>query len=260
MTQHPTIDRVPALTLFSDIMHPDTTYRVLRLLGEAKMGKSHLLTKIFPAIARRQYNTECAVVDLRNGITVSDILHNVCTQMGGESRFPAYFAAYADWTNRPAVEVKGLQALLSSISVKAGQSDDPRRKERLLVTKFLADLTAMAPSTLLLMFDAVEQSDPAIQTWLMHDLLPGLTAKPHIRVVVAGRTLPDAAGSYAAYCHTFQLTPVEDESAYIDFCRELNLPIGEQSIKDVARVLDHKPGLFVELVLPKFGRRGVAHG
>ncbi|MBN1992835.1 MAG: ATP-binding protein [Anaerolineae bacterium] len=257
---HPTINREPAVDLFHQIMHPQSTHWVLRLLGEGKMGKSHLLTKVFPLLARQSYQAAWAVVDLRGGITAPDILHQSCAQLGGETRFPSYYAAYENWLNQPRVEVKGLQALLSSISIRAGEQDtDPRRVERLLTTKFIADLQTLAPDPVLLMFDALEQSDPAIQHWLMNELLVSLTPLQHVRVVLAGRAIPDAAGSYAACCHSYELVPVRDETAYIVFCQQLNLTITEQSIRDFALVFDYKPGFFVDFVLPKFSQAGAAH-
>ncbi len=258
---HPTINREPAVDLFHQVMRPQPTYRVLRLLGEPKMGKSHLLTKVFPLLARQTYNAACAVVDLRgSSITAPDILHQSCAQLGGEARFSTYYAAYEKWLNKPVVEVKGLQALLSSISIRTGEQDvDPRRVERLLTTKFVADLQALAPNPVLLMFDALEQSDPATQHWLMNELLVNLKPLDHVRVVLAGRTIPDPAGSYAAHCHSYELVPVRDEAAYFAYCRQLKLEIEEPLITGFAHLLDYKPGLFVDMVLPKYQGRGATH-
>lgn len=258
---HPTIDREPAIMLFHQIMQPAPTHWALRLLGEAKMGKSHLLTKVFPLLAQHTYHTPYAVVDLRGSrATVPDILHQTCAQLGGEVRFPAYYAAYDAWLNRPVVQVKGLQALFSSLSIRASDPGaDARRVERQLTTKFVADLAHLAPQTILLIFDALEQSDSTVQDWLMTELLVGLTPFEHVRVVVAGRVIPDAAGSYVSRCHSYELTPVSDENAYITYCQTLSLDIEEVVIKRFAYLLDYKPGLFVDMVLRKYGQKGAAH-
>lgn len=259
---HPTINRESTITLFQEILHPQSTHRVLRLLGEAKMGKSHLLTKVFRLLAQQTGYIFSAVVDLRgSGVTMPDILHQSCAQLGGEAHFPTYYAAYESWLNPPAVQVSGLQALLSNISIRTGERDaDPRRMERHLTTKFVADLQALAPRPVLLMFDALEQSDEATQHWLMYELLVSLIPLAHVRVVIAGRAVPEAAGSYVAYCHSYELIPVTDEAAYIAYCQQHKLTITEQSIRDIARLLDYQPGFFAEMVVKKFRPEGVSRG
>lgn len=259
---HPTIDCEPVLRLFDEMMQPSPSYRMLRLWGEAKLGKSHLLTKVFPLLAQQTYQVPCSVVDLRSSnVTVPDILHQTCAQLGGEARFPAYHAEYAAWLNRsPVVQVKGLQALFSSLSIRAAEPEaDARRVERQLTTKFVADLAQLAPQARLLMFDAVEQSALSIQNWLMDELLVSVMPLDHVRVVVAGRIIPAAAGSYTTRSHSYELTPVRDEAAYITYCRHLQLNIEEPLIKGFAHLLDYKPGLFVDMVLPKYGQKGAVH-
>lgn len=49
---HPMIDGEEVLDLFATFIQPQSRHRVLRLLGEAKLGKSHLLTKVLPVLAR----------------------------------------------------------------------------------------------------------------------------------------------------------------------------------------------------------------
>lgn len=261
MTHH-TIDCEPAIRLFDEMMQAAPTHRMLRLWGEAKMGKSHLLTKVFPGLAQQTYQTSCSVVDLRSSnVTVPDILHQTCAQLGGEGRFPAYYREYEAWLNlSPVVQVKGLQALFSSLSIRAAEPEgEARRVERQLTSKFGADLAGLAPQALLLMFDAVEQSAPSIQNWLMDELLVSVMPLAHVRVVVAGRTIPAAAGSYTTRCRSYELTAVQDEAAYVSYCRQLQLNIEEPLIKGFAHLLDYKPGLFVDMVLPKYGPKRAAH-
>lgn len=259
----PTIDRIDVIDLFEQLMQLTPPHRVLRLLGDSKMGKSHLLNKVFAPLARKNYRIPCAVVDLRgNSITVSYILHLLCAQLGGEHHFPTYHAAHDAWLNQPRVEVKGLKAWLSSVNVRAGASErDPQRIDRQLTTKFVADLQNLAATPILLLFDQLDNSPVNIQNWLMDELLVSLALLENMRVIVAGQTMPDAAGSYAAVCCSYELTAVVDENAYIDYCRHHELTIPDQSIKDFARVFDYKPGLFVDWVLPKFSQpRGAAYG
>ena len=77
---HPTINGEEILALFHELMQPDSDQRVLRLMGQAKLGKSHLLTKVFPTLARQE-QAACrhAILDLRSQAQgVPDVLHSAC--------------------------------------------------------------------------------------------------------------------------------------------------------------------------------------
>jgi hypothetical protein len=75
----------------------------------------------------------------------------------------------------------------------------------------------------------------------------------HVRTVVASRSpLPDVDSSYALCCEDHQLKAAPNVDDYITYCRELNALLGEQSIRDFAYACDYTPGMFVELVYPKF--------
>lgn len=92
----PIIDRIDAVQLFRELIDPNSPQRFLRLLGEAKMGKSHLLTRIFPKIAAEQ-GFDCVVLDLRNQqITIVEHLHQIRNNLGRD-RFLHFDAAYNEW-------------------------------------------------------------------------------------------------------------------------------------------------------------------
>lgn len=86
-------------------------------------------------------------------------------------------------------------------------------------------------------------------------LLIPLSRLGHLRVVLAGRSLPQAHGSYRVLCQDYQLQPVKDMEAYVEYCKNSNLTLTEQSISVLAQAFDYIPGLFAE-VLPKFIHRG----
>jgi hypothetical protein len=129
--------------------------------------------------------------------------------------------------------------------------------ERLLTPKFVTDLQSLSPQPRLLMFDALEERDPRTLRWLIDELLVSLMLLEHIRVVMAGQSVPQPAGSYAARCHSCELVEVKDEAAYIQYCGQQHLKIGDQSIKDIARLLDYQPGMFADMVVKKFRQQGV---
>ena len=99
--------------------------------------------------------------------------------------------------------------------------------------------------------------------WLKDVLLVAISRLDHIRIVVAGRSLFEAHGSYRALsrCYPF-LCPVTDIEAYITYCQRIKAQIVEQSIDDLAFACDYAPGTFVDMVLPRFvpQRIRIGHG
>src|SRR5205823_1804706 len=107
------INTQEAITFFHNLMQSQDQMRLLRLVGEAKMGKSHLLTKVFPILAQQDYQARCAILDLRNQtLTVPDFLHHACSHLGSQAYH--YYTAHQEWLNRP--KKVGIQQLLAFFS------------------------------------------------------------------------------------------------------------------------------------------------
>jgi hypothetical protein len=252
MHHYPTINGEEILDRFQQLMQPHSPDRVLRLLGQAKLGKSHLLTKVFPGLARQEQSAcRYAILDLRSQAQgVPDVLHSACAQLGDEG-FSRYLAEYKTWRSRPRVEASNLQALLSKISISArDEAEESRRIIPDLTLAFVSDLRAQPHQPALLLFDAVDNAADATRDWLMDSLLVQVAGLTHVRCVVAGRTVPDAAGGYAAFCASYELQPVTEEEAYIRFCQSEGIGLVEQSIRDIAKCCGYFPGYFVELAQP----------
>lgn len=250
-----TIDRDSAISLFHQLMQSESEFRILRLVGEAKLGKSHLVTKIFPLLASQTYRAHYAVIDLRSqGQTIPDVLHTICGLLGGENVFPSYYDAYKEWIQRPKLNVSGLQAFFAHVDIRSESESDENRMACYLVPSLIAGLGCLDDTQLLLLFDTLDTSGEKITSWLMNTLLVHLSALAHVRIVVAGRSVPEACGSYATICRSYSLLPVVEEDAYVVFCRELGIgtDLEDQTIRAMARLFDYKPGLFVDFVIPKF--------
>lgn len=249
MKPHKTINRQNVLTRFEALLQPDTLQRVLYLSGEAKMGKTHLLTRIFPEIARTK-NMPHAILGFNAQVRVVDILYELCHKLDLGGDFAHFRAAHTDSLNRPAVEVTGLQALFSKITVRAG----PEGKERdptlqtHLTDKFMQDLRALPPHPVVFFFDALDTAPVEIQTWFFNTFLNLLTTLPHLCLVVAGRTLPQPGSGYARYCQHALLGVVSDVKEYITYCQLMQATLPEQSIRDFAHATNYKPGYFADLI------------
>jgi hypothetical protein len=255
-----TINTYGVIREFRQMMLPNSPNRVMRLIGDGKMGKSHLLTKVLPSLSRQEFQAGCSILDLRNSLhSVPDILHMACSQLG-TSNFDGYYEAHQSWMNRPKVEVKGLLAKFSRIDISAKDNqEDTRSRDRQLTTKFVHDLTNIH-SELLLLFDSVSDASAQMQSWLLDTFLIQVAPLSHVRVIMAGRTLPEAHGSYAYLCQSYHLRPVTDVEEYITYCKRLESTLSEQSIRDFAHACDYTPGMFAELVVPRFVQQRPANG
>lgn len=253
------IDRKDTIARFHALMESSDQFVVMRILGSAKMGKTHLVSKVFPKIAREQYGAMCAVIDLRNPQqSVSDHLLIAHDLLGGDATFPEYAAANLQWMSRPLVDVHKVVAVLSRLSFSGRDTvEEARRHESLLSSKFVTDLARLNPKPVVLLFDAVNDASEEARNWLLNIFLVQLSRLPHVRVVLSGRTIPEPAGSYATCCDSFELLPVTEEEAYVEFCQARQFDLSDQSIRDFARAVRYAPGLFVDWVEPVFGVKGV---
>ncbi|MEW5960073.1 MAG: hypothetical protein AB1801_20310 [Chloroflexota bacterium] len=243
-----TINRHYEIALFDRLVQPDSPHRILHLLGDAKMGKTHLMTCIFPQRAG-EHRLHCAVLSLHSQIRVADILQNLSSRLAEAGPFTNFERAYHAWATRPVIEASDIQGLFAKINISAQKAEEESLKiDPMLTTHFVADLRLLAARPLVLLFDALDNAPEPIRAWLFHTLLGQLALLPHLRVVVAGRNLPDPAGDYAACCRVHRLPPVHDEMEYINYCQKIKAALVEQSIRDFARAIDYRPGQFVGLV------------
>ena len=236
-----------AISLFHEFMQLSSEKRVMHLIGDAKMGKSHLLTRIFPTLAVRDHQAQYAILDLRNGMhRIPDILHYACASLG-ESHFDRYKAAYHEWTLKPKVNIQGMKAFASSVHIDAKDTVEDRQARDLeLTNQFVQDLSCLNNTLVLFLVDSFNNAKEAIQVWLLNKLVALISQYAHVRVIIVGRTLPEAPGSYASRCQTVRLTAIKDIEEYVNFCKKINATLVEQSIRDLAHATDYTPGLFAE--------------
>lgn len=247
-----TIDTHEVIKLFLQLMEPNSSIHVLRLNGGGKMGKSHLLTKVFPTLVKQDYQASWAMVDLSRPFqTIPDILSQICVQLD-EQCFEAYYAADQAWSNRPKVDVKGLTATFSRVDILAkDHTDDIHDRARILTISFMRDIHKLKAPLIVLFFDSIDQASEEIQGWLMETLLIPVSRLSHIRVVMAGRFLPEVHGSYRILCRDCSLLPVKDIKAYFEYCVNVNSTLSERDISILAHAFDYTPG-FVAEALRKF--------
>lgn len=249
-----TIDRRQAVALFRELMRPDGPFRVLLLAGDTKLGKSHLATKVFPRLARQEHAARVAVLDLRNqALTIPDLLHAACVQLGDEASLAHYHDAHRKWLDRPAGETPSLRSLFTRRKTPGERQDTGQQMTRRLVSVFVTSLRRLDGKPLLFLFDSIDSATERTKAWLMDTLLVQLAHLNNARVVVAGQSLPDASGSYAALCYAHELIPVMERAPYLEYCRQTGVKLTEEQVQAIMTAFDYKPGLFAE-VMPKFRR------
>src|SRR5215216_5999463 len=163
----PTIDREEAIIHFRQLLELESPLRILRLVGAPKMGKTHLLTKVFRRIAEQQA-AHCTVIDLRNPQqTITTHLHNTCSQIG-YCHFPTFDRAYTEWLNRPQIQITGLRAIFANFSVRASsESFNTDHVIPHLTRCFVSDLQKLNARIVVLIFDQMDNVAPETQAWLM---------------------------------------------------------------------------------------------
>jgi len=256
----PLIDREEVVELFHRLLDPFRTKRIIRLVGDPKMGKSHLLTKVFPILAH-QYKTRCVILDLRSREqNIIRHLYNACGLLG-DTHFKTFTEEYYAWLNQPQTSPSDLQSLLSSIAVWARKNKATTEDMVYRLTYcFINDLRQLDAYPLVLIFDTVNNATNATQKWLMDDLLVQLYQLPHVCIIIGGRTLPEASGTYASACYDYTLRPVEKVDAYIRYCQEVNANLPEQEIPNLAKVVAYTPGRFAEAIEARFPNRSIING
>ena len=245
----PTIDHRHVMDAFHALLDPGGAVRVLRVLGEAKLGKSHLLTKVLPALAAAA-GAGTTVCDLRSPSQgpIDHLLY--LRQALYDLAWPRFDPIYADYRQRPQSAGADLNAILAAMAQRGQEEREAARWATPLTQAFVADLRAGGQPRVLV-FDSVEQAAGATQAWLMDVLLAQLASAPTVRVAVGGRQLPEAPGSYAACCRSCALHPVVEEKHYVDYCRTVQArSLPEDHIPTLMRALGFSPGAFAEAIVP----------
>ena len=244
-----TIDRQEAIEIFQRLISPDSQVRFLFLEGESRMGKSHLLYKVFRSLAREQLHTRTALLDLRNPLqTIPDILYSACSQLGSD--YCNQFLAESKTLMKPqSIRIEKAQALFSHIDIQIKEGREYADNRVVLLTSaFMSDLSTHNDILSLLLFDDFDQASNTQQSWLMDVLLPLLSVLNHVRVVIAGRSIPPVPARFAVSSTVYRLLPINDLQFYIDYCQKQNISLADETIRTITNLADYNPGNFVQFI------------
>ncbi len=256
LTASETINAYEAIRLFREMMYIDAQKRILCLTGSGKIGKSHLLTNVFPVLASQDYQARYALLDLSTPFSsVQDMLNQLCIQLGAQD-FHAYNTAVQELTRRSQVDEERLLTTVAQITVADKDYQGViYNNARYLSAQFIKDAaTQRTDQQILLLFDNVREASNEMQWWFMKIFLYSTSRLKHLRVVFAGRSVPEPDDSYQEFFQSYQLRPVTYIREYIVYCQNNKLTLSEKTIQTLVPHLDYIPGLFID-VLPHFTMR-----
>ncbi|MDJ0900584.1 MAG: hypothetical protein QNJ55_17415 [Xenococcus sp. MO_188.B8] len=235
-----TIDTQTAIKKFLNFIDIKSKYRVLGLTGDSKMGKSHLATKVFPQECKT-FNMCPIAVDLEHLKRSNDIIECILFQLENNE---IYFA------DSSKIELSKIVAVNAQITVNArSESINDKEAAGLWIHRFTRNLRKVTNKRILLIFDSVNKASEETQTWLKTFLsMVARLSSPDIRIVIVGQQLPILPSTIDLLYTELKLKQVLDEKEYITYCRDCNLNLVEQSIKDFAHACEYKPGFFAELM------------
>jgi len=253
-----TIDTHEAVKLFHHLMEPEHRFRILYLIGQANMGKSHLLTKVFPIIVEHKYHARHILIDLRNTpiSSVPDILNTVCAQLGPQN-CSNYYHAYQKLMGESSSGITRLLTDFSYLDTSPTAYSDIQKRDDRLTTQFMLDLSGLQDKPVVFFFDSFDQATAQMQIWLTTSFLMKVSLLPYVRVVVAGRTLPEVPGGYVDLHQVHQLYPVREEAEYLAYCQNTQVKLAEQEIVAAARDCNYTPGMFVNYLFTKLVQQKV---
>jgi hypothetical protein len=253
---HATINAKESIALFHKLLQADSRIRMLFLEGASKMGKSHLLSKVFFVLASQQYQAYCVIIDLkRQPLTIPDILNSASEDLG-EHLCPLFKAATKEKMKHSDMNVVFEKALTlgSRIDISVPSSGIERDFQLWnfhLTTQFVTDVSRLCHHNRLIVFlvDNVNCATDNIRAWMMDTFLKQLARLSDVRVVIAGQSLPEANTGYVAVCEYYHLSSITNLGEYITYCENSNEKLLEETIKVVAVLSDFNPGFFVENML-----------
>jgi hypothetical protein len=242
------IDRILAVQKFTDMLEGTSKKRILRIIGEGKMGKSRLLQE-FGKLSREKWKAHCAFTDLHLNLQgYSNIVYEITLQIP-VVEYINFSETRQQISSSPKVEIKRLNLLFSSILVnipdQKRNSDDEYIRQQ-ITSSFYKDLySANLDCPTVLLFDTFDSAGLNIQNWLNEQFFLAILQIPNVYLVLAGRSLREPPNAWLDICETYTLLPVTLED-YISYCNHLGINTSREIIEAFHKVFNGTPGLFAE--------------
>ncbi|MGB1252237.1 MAG: effector-associated domain EAD1-containing protein [Candidatus Promineifilaceae bacterium] len=245
---------------FRQIMRGERAERIVLVEGGPKMGKSRLLQE-YQQIAQTEANARCAHVDLRTqNHDYRHILWTLAQQLGAYQFRQLEVAQDAiDRTRPAATPVEDIATALMTLLAQQRADESVTTRQRQRITRaFVDDLQQQVlQGRVVLLVDAFEQSlDKTIYQWVYRELLLGLSARPNVVIVLAGRRFDTAELAWQAD-YLNQVLQAVKEQDYLTYSQEVGATqLTREKIQVLYQAFNGVPGKFVEVVPQFLGAAG----
>jgi ATP/maltotriose-dependent transcriptional regulator MalT len=204
MLHCPPADRDHELQLFSRLIIDQSRERILLLEADAGMGKTTLLKEF---MLRCPSEITYAPIDLKGGTSgLHDIFYRLCDALGSD-HFPA-FQARVEHLGQVVLHKNTIIGRADiAVALQTPDQGDRLARRAELTRAFFDDLRPLK-RRLLMIFDTFDEAAPDVQEWLQSSFLAFAHRTPHLRVIVAGRQVPEDSIEWATCCIRHRLAAV----------------------------------------------------
>lgn len=237
------------LQQFQELVAFDSRQRILMFHGESGVGKSELLRA---CQSRVPQHIRLVSVQLRGSDTTpAGILYRL-GQRGGWDRLPQLTQRVASMTKRQngTGDESWRVNMRRQLSEVVSQGSIAERRQRLadLTEAWFSDLNGFR-SPLLLVMDTFEQTTTEMQKWLDQHFLPGVAQVQQMRVLMAGRTVPEPSVEWHHCCTSHQLPGVHEAEAWLPVAEAMGRQIpGLEWMAGVCAALDGNPAQILQFI------------
>jgi RNA polymerase sigma factor (sigma-70 family) len=212
------------LGAFENLFAPGCRERILFFYGESGFGKTTLLQRCLDSLPEAFPLVEFQV---RNtAVDVAEILSRTVSCLGWAD-FPRYKAKIEEMQGGNKIEIENVSLVGQHNQLNAIiRSDNPRQ---LLDTWFddLANLGRM----LLIVFDTYEHASAEVQNWIEGPFLFRVARMSTVRVLIAGRMVPDTQTiDWRRCCNAHHLKGIPEAEHWLPVVQSLNRRIPKPEI------------------------------
>src|SRR5262249_45639915 len=244
----------PSREAFAQLLTADPAARILLLHGpEPEAGKTRLLEHCF---ARLPSDVENVLIDMKHVLHPADELFSLLRlQLAGA--LPKLMAAWQAQAS-PLVPVTGNRLIGMNNTLEVTITIDPQDARATLTEEFFADVGAF-PRPLLIAIDSYERASAAAKDWVAGPFLTRVAHFNMVRVIIAGREVPQPSGRGSAYCGPVQtLEPVTQPGEWKLLIEEMGRQVGtadpDGTLVEICRALGKNTSLlmrWIEQQLPR---------
>lgn len=196
----PLADYVQERQAFESLLRPECQEHILLFKGQSGCGKTTLLTYCQEQVPQDMSHVS---IQLRgSAVGMAEIFYRSGRVLTWE-RLPSFTAQVADMQKIPKVQIdhNWLAGIRNQINVVLNVENLTDREQRrtTLTEAWFSDLDSFVQPVLLL-FDTYEQATTEVQDWISGPLLSRTACCEQVRVLIAGKEVPDRNNIEWGHC------------------------------------------------------------